>query len=157
MSHLLSEIVSEEKLEQYNRTGDLDTSIGLEGLSRIRINAYKANEKRCLTLRILPDSLPKWQDLGLPQPFIDPNRKTSWTGTLHGPTGSGKSTTLAAFINCVLETQKRHILTIEDPIEFEFKHSKNSIIHQREVKRDTQTFASTSCSTEGRSRCDLHR
>ena len=49
MSRLLSEIVSEDKLEQYNRTGDLDTSIGLEGLSRIRINAYKANEKRCLT------------------------------------------------------------------------------------------------------------
>ena len=64
MSRLLSEIVSEEKLEQYNRTGDLDTSIGLDGLSRIRINAYKANEKRCLTLRILPDNLPRWQDLG---------------------------------------------------------------------------------------------
>ena len=63
MSSLLSEIVSEDKLQQYENTGDLDTSIGLEGLSRIRINAYKANEKRCLTLRILPDSLPKWQDL----------------------------------------------------------------------------------------------
>ena len=49
-----------------------------------------------------------------------------------GPTGSGKSTTLAAFINCILETQKRHILTIEDPIEFEFQHSRSSIIHQRE-------------------------
>ena len=59
-----------------------------------------------------------------------------------GPTGSGKSTTLAAFINCILETQKRHILTIEDPIEFEFAHSRSSIIHQREVKRDTQSFAS---------------
>ena len=75
MSRLLSEIVSEDKIEQYNRTGDLDTSIGLEGLSRIRINAYKANEKRCLTLRILPDNLPKWQDLGLPQPFIDLTEK----------------------------------------------------------------------------------
>lgn len=142
MSRLLSEIVSEDKLEHYNRTGDLDTSIGLEGLSRIRINAYKANEKRCLTLRILPDSLPKWQDLGLPQPFIDLTEKHRGLVLCTGPTGSGKSTTLAAFINCVLETQKRHILTIEDPIEFEFKHSKNSIIHQREVKRDTQTFSS---------------
>ena len=142
MSRLLSEIVSEDKLEQYNRTGDLDTSIGLEGLSRIRINAYKANEKRCLTLRILPDNLPKWQDLGLPQPFIDLTEKHRGLVLCTGPTGSGKSTTLAAFINCVLETQKRHILTIEDPIEFEFKHSKSSIIHQREVKRDTQTFAS---------------
>ena len=142
MSRLLSEIVSDDKLDQYNRTGDLDTSIGLEGLSRIRINAYKANEKRCLTLRILPDSLPKWQDLGLPQPFIDLTEKHRGLVLCTGPTGSGKSTTLAAFINCVLETQKRHVLTIEDPIEFEFKHSKSSIIHQREVKRDTQTFAS---------------
>ena len=142
MSSLLSEIVSEDKLQQYERTGDLDTSIGLEGLSRIRINAYKANEKRCLTLRILPDSLPRWQDLGLPQPFIDLTQKHRGLVLCTGPTGSGKSTTLAAFINCVLETQKRHILTIEDPIEFEFKHSKGSIIHQREVKRDTQTFAS---------------
>lgn len=142
MSRLLSEIVSEDKLQQYERTGDLDTSIGLEGLSRIRINAYKANEKRCLTLRILPDNLPKWQDLGLPQPFIDLTEKHRGLVLCTGPTGSGKSTTLAAFINCVLETQKRHVLTIEDPIEFEFKHSKSSIIHQREVKRDTQTFAS---------------
>ena len=142
MSSLLKEIAGEEKLKQYGQTGDLDTSIGLEGLSRIRINAYMANEKRCLTLRILPDSLPRWQDLGLPQPFIDLTEKHRGMVLCTGPTGSGKSTTLAAFINCILETQKRHILTIEDPIEFEFNHSKTSIIHQREVKRDTQTFAS---------------
>ena len=58
-----------------------------------------------------------------------------------GPTGSGKSTTLAAFINCMLETQCRHVLTIEDPIEFIFEHTENSIIHQREVKRDTNSFS----------------
>ena len=140
MTSLLKEIAGEEKLKQYEQTGDLDTSIGLEGLSRIRINAYMANEKRCLTLRILPDSLPRWQDLGLPQPFIDLTQKHRGMVLCTGPTGSGKSTTLAAFINCILETQKRHILTIEDPIEFEFNHSKTSIIHQREVKRDTQTL-----------------
>ena len=142
MTKLLREIVGDQKLQQYEQTGDLDTSIGLDGLSRIRINAYMANEKRCLTLRILPDNLPKWQDLGLPQPFIDLTHKHRGMVLCTGPTGSGKSTTLAAFINCILETQKRHILTIEDPIEFEFQHSKSSIIHQREVKRDTQTFAS---------------
>ena len=142
MTNLLKEIIGDEKLQQYEASGDLDTSIGLDGLSRIRINAYKANERRCLTLRILPDSLPKWQDLGLPQPFIDLTNKERGLVLCTGPTGSGKSTTLAAFINCILETQKRHILTIEDPIEFEFNHSKTSIIHQREVKRDTQTFAS---------------
>lgn len=142
MDALLAEIVGREKVDQFNKTSDLDTSIGLEGLSRIRINAYVANEKRCLTLRILPDKLPKWQDLGLPQPFIDLTSKHRGLVLCTGPTGSGKSTTLAAFINCILETQKRHILTIEDPIEFEFTHSKTSIIHQREVKRDTKSFAS---------------
>ena len=142
MTQLLLEIVGTEKLEQFHKTGDLDTSIGLEGLSRIRINAYIANERRCLTLRILPDNLPRWQDLGLPQPFIDLTQKHRGLVLCTGPTGSGKSTTLAAFINCILETQKRHILTIEDPIEFEFEHSNSSIIHQREVKRDTQSFAS---------------
>ena len=142
MDQLLSELLSDEKIQQYKDSGDVDTSIGLDGLSRIRINAYIANNKRCLTLRILPDNLPRWNDLGLPQPLIDLTTKHRGLVLCTGPTGSGKSTTLAAFINCILETQKRHILTIEDPIEFEFTHSKNSIIHQREVKRDTESFAS---------------
>ncbi len=142
MSKLLHEIVGAEKVADFERTGDLDTSIGLEGISRIRINAYIANEKRCLTLRVLPDKLPAWQDLGLPEQFINLTQKERGLVLCTGPTGSGKSTSLAAFINCILETQKRHILTIEDPIEFEFTHSKYSIIHQREVKRDTQSFAS---------------
>ena len=142
MDILLGEILDNEKLDQFNKSGDLDTSIGLDGLSRIRINAYVANEKRCLTLRILPDNLPKWQDLGLPKPFIELTNKHRGLVLCTGPTGSGKSTTLAAFINCILETQKRHILTIEDPIEFEFNHTQNSIIHQREVKRDTKSFSS---------------
>ena len=142
MTQLMLELIGEEKLADYQKTGDLDTSIGLDGLSRIRINAYVSNEKRCLTLRILPDNLPKWQDLGLPQSFIDLTSKERGLVLCTGPTGSGKSTTLAAFINCILETQKRHILTIEDPIEFEFNHSQTSIIHQREVKRDTNSFAS---------------
>ena len=142
MDQLLSELLSNEKLEAYKKSGDLDTSIGLEGLSRIRINVYVANNRRCLTLRILPDKLPRWEELGLPQPLIDLTSKNRGLVLCTGPTGSGKSTTLAAFINCILETQKRHILTIEDPIEFEFNHSKYSIIHQREVKRDTQSFAS---------------
>ncbi len=142
MNQLLEEILGEDKLKAFEKSNDLDTSIGLDGLSRIRINAYIANNKRCLTLRILPDNLPRWQDLGLPKPLIELTSKNRGLVLCTGPTGSGKSTTLAAFINCILETQKRHILTIEDPIEFEFTHSKHSIIHQREVKRDTQSFAS---------------
>ena len=142
MDRLLNEILDNDKLDKFNQSGDLDTSIGLDGLSRIRINAYIANEKRCLTLRILPVNLPKWEDLGLPKSFIELTKKNRGLVLCTGPTGSGKSTTLAAFINCILETQNRHILTIEDPIEFEFNHTQNSIIHQREVKRDTKSFSS---------------
>ena len=141
MDNLLLELLGEKKLNEYNQTGDLDSSISLEGLSRLRINAYIANEKRCLTLRILPDNLPKWQELGLPDSFIELSKLHRGLILCTGPTGSGKSTTLAAFINCMLETQQRHILTIEDPIEFIFKHTENSIIHQREVKRDTNSFS----------------
>ena len=142
MDQLLLELLGEEKLNEYNQTGDLDSSIGLKGLSRLRINAYIANEKRCLTLRLLPNNLQSWQDLGLPDPFIELSKKDRGLVLCTGPTGSGKSTSLAAFINCILETQQRHILTIEDPIEFVFNNTKNSIIHQREVKRDTKTFSS---------------
>tara|TARA_Y100001968_G_C18854070_1_gene479440 strand:- start:14 stop:502 length:489 start_codon:yes stop_codon:yes gene_type:complete len=106
MDALLLEILGEEKLSQFNKDNDLDTSIGLEGLSRLRINAYVANEKRCLTLRLLPDNLPKWSDLGLPEAFINLSKKHRGLVLCTGPTGSGKSTSLAAFINCILETQK---------------------------------------------------
>ena len=141
MDQLLLELLGEVKLKEFQNSGDLDTSIGLEGLSRLRINAYIANEKRCLTLRLLPNDLPKWQDLGLPDSFINLAKLHRGLVLCTGPTGSGKSTTLAAFINCMLETQCRHVLTIEDPIEFIFNHSNNSIIHQREVKRDTNSFS----------------
>ena len=141
MDQLLLELIGSDKLNEFNQTGDLDTSIGLEGLSRLRINAYVANEKRCLTLRLLPNDLPNWKDLGLPDAFINLANLHRGMVLCTGPTGSGKSTTLASFINCMLATQCRHVLTIEDPIEFIFEHSKNSIIHQREVKRDTNSFS----------------
>ena len=141
MDALLAEIVGPEKVAEFNRTNDLDTSTGLDGLSRIRINVYVANEKRCVTIRLLPDNLPAWESLGLPEAFINFAHRDRGMVLCTGPTGSGKSTSLAAFINYMLENQNRHILTIEDPIEFQFNHTDSSIIHQREVKRDTESFA----------------
>ena len=141
MDALLAEIVGPEKVAEFNRTNDLDTSTGLDGLSRIRINVYVANEKRCVTIRLLPDNLPAWESLGLPEAFINLAHRHRGMVLCTGPTGSGKSTSLAAFINYMLENQNRHILTIEDPIEFQFNHTDSSIIHQREVKRDTESFA----------------
>ncbi len=142
MSQLFDELIEEKDICKFNQNFDLDTSIGIEGLSRIRINAYISNNKRCLTLRILPNSPPAWENIGLPQEFINLANLHKGLILCTGPTGSGKSTSLAAFINFILETQRKHIITIEDPIEYEFKHTSKSIIHQREVKRDTNSFAS---------------
>jgi len=142
MGELLNELLSEEELNKFNKTSDLDSSLGLEGLSRIRINAYKANDKKCLTLRILSDNIPEWQNIGLPKEFIKLAEVEKGLILCTGPTGSGKSTSLAAFIKYILDNQKKHIITIEDPIEYKFSHSTNSIIHQREVGSDTNTFSS---------------
>jgi len=138
---LLKEILSQDKIDLFLARNDLDTSTSLEGLSRIRINVYIANRKRCMVLRILPDKLPDWEKLRIPEAFIKLAHRHRGLILCTGPTGSGKTTTLAALVQYITETQNRHILTIEDPIEFEFKHTTTSIVHQREVKRDTESFA----------------
>ena len=142
INQIFREIIKDEDIKKFNECGDLDTSIGIEGLSRIRINAYISNNQKCLTLRILPDILPVWNDIGLPKEFIKLAHLHKGLILCTGPTGSGKSTSLAAFINYILQSQRKHIITIEDPIEYKFSHTSKSIIHQREVRRDTFTFKS---------------
>ena len=142
MNSIFKEIISDQDTKKFNECGDLDTSIGIEGLSRIRINAYISNNRRCLTLRILPNNPPAWEKIGLPREFIKLADLHKGLILCTGPTGSGKSTSLAAFINYILESKRKHIITIEDPIEYEFSHTSKSIIHQREVKRDTFSFKS---------------
>lgn len=140
MTMLLQELTDRDGLEGFQNSGDLDTSIGLDGISRVRVNAYMSKGKRCLTLRILPDNLPDWRDLGLPDSFMKLAERHRGLVLCTGPTGSGKSTSLAALINYMMETQSRHILTIEDPIEFHFENKGRSIVHQREVGKDTKSF-----------------
>ena len=138
---ILNELLTQEEIRDYLNNCDLDTSISIKGLARLRVNAYFSNKRRCLTLRILNDNLPSWKDIGLPQSFINLSNFHKGLILCTGPTGSGKSTTLASFINYILDNQKRHIITIEDPVEYLFKNTKSSIIHQREVNRDTKNFA----------------
>ena len=138
---ILKELLSEEEIKNYLEKFDLDTSISINGLARLRINAYFSNQRRCLTIRILNDNVPNWKDIGLPESFMNLAKCHKGLILCTGPTGSGKSTTLASFINYILNNQKRHIITIEDPIEYLFENTKNSIIHQREVSRDTKSFS----------------
>ena len=138
---ILKELLSEEEIKNYLEKFDLDTSISINGLARLRINAYFSNQRRCLTIRILNDNVPNWKDIGLPESFMNLAKCHKGLILCTGPTGSGKSTTLASFINYILNNQKRHIITIEDPIEYLFENTKKSIIHQREVSRDTKSFS----------------
>ena len=130
MDALLDEIVGPEKVAEFNSTNDLDTSTGLDGLSRIRINVYVANEKRCITIRLLPDNLPAWESLGLPEAFINLAHRHRGMVLCTGPTAQvSPPRWRPSSITCW--RIRIVISTIEDPIEFRFNHTSSSIIHQR--------------------------
>ena len=141
----LEQVVSSEELrtflqEELSETKDYDFAAEQDGL-RFRINAFQQNGQIALVFRRIDSHIPSFEDLNLPA-YIR-NVPTLETGLVlvTGPTGSGKSTTLASIIDVINSTQKRHVITIEDPVEF--KHvSKSCIVSQREVGRDTKSFAS---------------
>lgn len=138
---IVHEIMTEEQKDQYAKTWDVDFSYEIPGLARFRVNAFKHNGGAALVLRTIPSKILSMEQLGLGQIFKDICDKPRGIILVTGPTGSGKSTTLAAMIDYINETRKEHILTIEDPIEFVHKNKK-SLISQREVHRDTDSFAS---------------
>ncbi|MED4530880.1 type IV pilus twitching motility protein PilT [Metabacillus fastidiosus] len=126
--------------EQFETKGELDFSYGIPGVSRFRINIYKQRNCVSMAIRIIPTSIPTLEDLKLPPIMKKIAEKPHGLVLVTGPTGSGKSTTLAATINYMNETMKKHIITLEDPIEYLHKHDL-SIIDQREVGFDTLNFA----------------
>ncbi|MEC2076792.1 type IV pilus twitching motility protein PilT [Metabacillus fastidiosus] len=126
--------------EQFETKGELDFSYGIPGVSRFRINIYKQRNCVSMAIRIIPTSIPTLEDLKLPPIMKKIAEKPHGLILVTGPTGSGKSTTLAATINYMNETMKKHIITLEDPIEYLHKHG-SSIIDQREVGFDTLNFA----------------
>ncbi len=119
---------------------DLDFSVGYSGLGRFRVNVFYQRGSVCLALRQIPAEVPRLEELGLPEVLAELTRLTSGLILVTGPTGSGKSTTLAAMIDEINREQRVHIITLEDPIEFLHSH-KQSIVNQREVGRDTDSFA----------------
>jgi twitching motility protein PilT len=137
---LLADVATPEQLKQYDETGDVDFAHQLPDRSRFRMNAFRDKRANAVVVRRISTSIPKFRDLNLPEATFE--RICSADDglvILAGVTGSGKSTTIAAMIDHINETDARHIITIEDPIEYEFANKK-SFISQREIGVDCVNF-----------------
>ena len=140
VENLLFPMLSNEQRRRLEQEWELDFSYGIEGLSRFRVNFYKDKGNYAAAFRTITSTVPSFDKLGLPEIVRTTAEKPRGLILVTGPTGSGKSTTLASMIDYINSTRPEHILTIEDPIEF-VHTSKSSIIHQRELGMDTRSFA----------------
>jgi twitching motility protein PilT len=123
------------------RTGTADLSYSIPSRTRFRVNVFQQRGSYSIVMRVIPTELPSLKSLGLPSQLAEIAELRNGLVLLTGPTGSGKSSTLAAIIDLINETKHYHVVTIEDPIEFLHSH-KNSTINQREVGSDTNDFPS---------------
>jgi len=133
------QILSETQREQLRINGECDGSFGLPGLSRFRLNVYRQRSCLALAIRVIPSKVPTLEELGLPEVLVELLQHRQGLILVTGPTGSGKSTTLAAMIHHVNTTMRRHIVTLENPIEYLHNHAA-SLVNQREVGFDTLSF-----------------
>jgi len=137
---IVYEILKEEQIRIFERTKELDFSYGVEGIGRFRINLHYQKGTIGVSIRFIKDIIPKFEELGLPSDVIKRMLSFSYGLILIcGPTGSGKSTTLASMVDYLNENYPIHIITIEDPIEYTFQHKK-AIVEQRELGADTHSF-----------------
>jgi twitching motility protein PilT len=138
--HMLYRIMSSEQQKRLETQGQIDMSYSIPGLARFRVNAYSQRESLAAAFRLIPMELKTLEELGLPPGLHLLTHKPRGLVLVTGPTGSGKSTTLAALIDEINRTRADHIVTIEDPIEFLHRH-KTCIVNQREIGSDTHSFA----------------
>jgi twitching motility protein PilT len=137
---LLYQILSSEQQKQFELNRQLDFAHGVPGLARFRVNVYFQRGSVGAAFRLIPEAIKTLEELGLPPSLHELAQKPRGLVLVTGPTGSGKSTTLASLIDEVNRTRAEHILTIEDPIEFVHKHKK-CIVNQREIGFDAPSFA----------------
>ena len=126
--------------ENLEKLGSTDLSFSAPGFARFRVNIFMQRGSHAIVMRVIPNRPPQWGDFNLPKVLKEVAGLKSGLVLVTGPTGSGKSTTLAAIIDLINESKAYHIVTIEDPIEFLHSH-KCSTIHQRELHSDTPSFA----------------
>ena len=140
VEQLLFPMMSNDQRRRLEQDWELDFSYGINGMGRFRVNFYKDKGSYAAAFRTITSEAPTLENMNMPPIVTEVAKKPRGLVLVTGPTGSGKSTTLAAMIDYINRTRAEHILTIEDPIEFVHK-SKMSVIHQRELGMDTRSFA----------------
>ena len=138
--NLLSEYLKDDQLQEAKNGKAIDSTIGIPGLSRFRVNAFKQRGSIVATFRRLPLEVPNITNLGFSDTILKLTEQRKGLILITGGTGSGKSTTLATMVQKISSELEGHIITIEDPIEYLYPHSK-SLINQREIGVDSPTFA----------------
>ncbi len=138
--YLVKQALDETRLNKLEETGEIDFSYSIPSIGRFRVNAFKQRGSYAMVLRIIPIEIPLIHELGLPPVVNELSRLPRGLILVTGPTGSGKTTTLASIINKINTERRCHIITLEDPLEYLHKHKK-SIVNQREVGSDTRSFA----------------
>jgi twitching motility protein PilT len=133
-------ILNNDQRKRLENEWQIDLSYSVPGRARFRVNAYFQRASIGAVMRTIPQDIPKFDSLGLPEVLKDFTRKPRGFVLVTGPTGSGKSTTLAAMIDMINEDRHEHIMTVEDPIEFLHRH-KNCVINQRELGSDATSFS----------------
>jgi len=133
-------VMAEDQITKFSDEFEIDFAIEIEGVSRFRVNAYKNSRGYGAVFRIIPSEILSFEALGLPEQLKKITKLNSGLVLVTGPTGSGKSTTLAAILDVINREKRHHIITIEDPVEFVHK-SKRSLVHHREVGTHTHSFA----------------
>jgi len=131
---------NEQALTALREQGSCDVSYSLQGECRFRVNVFVQRGSHAIVMRVVPKNIPTFAELRLPEQLADITNLKNGIVLITGPTGSGKSSTMAAILDRINETHAYHIITIEDPVEFMHRH-KRSIIHQRELHSDTPSFA----------------
>jgi len=138
---LFEPILREESREQFLDSNDLDYAYAIPGLARFRVNVFRDNRGVGAVLRVIPDKILTVQQLGLPETVLKLSQVPKGLVVVTGPTGSGKSTTLAAMLDHINDTRPEHVITMEDPIEF-VHQSRQALFNQREVGPHTNSFSS---------------
>lgn len=133
------DLLTEKQQKVLEGRGEIDFSYAISGIGRFRVNVYSQRGSYSIAIRPIPLEIPNPKELGLPDILMELSERKRGLILVTGPTGSGKSTTLATMIDHINETRRCHVLTLEDPIEYLHRH-KSSIINQREIGYDTDSY-----------------